>query len=78
MKSSNESKEFGEMYAYLVFLILFYRKYVPVLPCMWLLHLVSFEPEIWFNVRHVLLIVLIMGYDPAWDAAERFAIKFYG
>jgi len=65
------------MYAYLVGLILFYRKYVPVLPFMWLLHLVSFEPEIWFNVRHVLLIVLIMGYDPLWDAAER-AINFPG
>jgi hypothetical protein len=59
------------MYAYFVALILFYRKYLPVLPCMWLLHLLAFSPDVWFNVRHILLTVLIMIYDPVWNVAEQ-------
>ena len=71
-------KRWTNMYAYLVGLVMYYRRSIPVLPLMWLIHLLWLETGILFSVRHVLLIALIMAYDPAWDAAERIVIKFYG
>jgi len=69
MNERSHKKRFREMYAYLVALILYHRRRVPVLPLMWLIHLIFAAPEVWFQARHILLTALIMAYDPLWDAA---------